>query len=154
MPSLDPENLTAAAVGGPSNQFDVITDEDPTEWTAVSDNPWLTVIEPAEPSTGDGTVLYAVAANAGAARSGSITITGFDLVFSVDQAAAAVDPPDPAEPPVLAPIGPGGSNPQDERTWAHLMSRYSTEIAAGQTAPVVPVVKGQLLVNDHVAAEV
>jgi hypothetical protein len=152
MASLNPASLNAPASGGPSNVFQVIAGEFSTEWSAVSDDSWLTVIDPMGPVTGNASVLFAVADNAGAARSGSITITGFDLVFEVNQAAAAVEPP--VEPPVLAPIGPGGSNPQDEKTWAHLMSRYSTEIAVGQTGPVVPVVKGQLLVNGRVVAEV
>jgi hypothetical protein len=152
MASLNPSSLDASATGGATNQFNVVAGEFVTEWEAISDDSWLTVIDPTEPVTGNATVLFAVAANTGAARSGSITITGFDLVFEVNQAAVVVEPP--VEPPPLAPLGPGGSNPQDERTWAHLMSRYSTEIAAGQTGPVVPVVKGQLLVNGRVVAEV
>jgi hypothetical protein len=88
-PSLSPTSLDASAAGGPSNLFNVIADGDPTEWMATADVAWLTVIDPVEPKTGDGTVLYAVAANTGASRNGTITISGLNLVFTVDQAAGA-----------------------------------------------------------------
>jgi hypothetical protein len=87
-PSLNPPSLDASATGGPSNLFNVITDGDPAEWTATAGVSWLTVIDPTEPKTGDGSVLFAVAANAMSARNGSITISGLNLTFPVSQEAA------------------------------------------------------------------
>jgi hypothetical protein len=55
-------------------------------WTAVSNVDWLTVTS-GESGTGDGTVRYAVAANSGGARTGTLTIGG--ETFTVTQAGAA-----------------------------------------------------------------
>jgi hypothetical protein len=88
-PSLDPSSLNASAAGGPSNLFDVITDGDPTEWTATSNKSWITVIDPVDPTTGDEPVTFAVLNNTGAARNGVITISGLNLTFTVNQAAGA-----------------------------------------------------------------
>jgi hypothetical protein len=53
-------------------------------WTAVSNNPsWITITSGSS-GTGTGTVNYSVAANTGAARSGSITAGG--LTFNISQA--------------------------------------------------------------------
>ncbi|HEX3451006.1 MAG TPA: BACON domain-containing carbohydrate-binding protein [Isosphaeraceae bacterium] len=138
MASLDPSSLDASASGALSNLFNVIAGEFSTEWMAIPDDSWLTVIDPVGPVTGNASVLYAVAANEGAARNGSITITGFDLVFSVNQAAAVEEPPvePPVEHPPLAPIGPGGQS--DNASWADLMCRFNTEVAAAQTNPFAP----------------
>ena len=56
-------------------------------WTAVSDPaaPWLTVVSPTTPQTGDGDVAYAVEANIGPERVGGITVN--DQMFTVTQAA-------------------------------------------------------------------
>ena len=86
---LEPASLDAAATGGPSNTFNVVSDGILTPWTALSDSPWLTVISPDGEITGSGQVLFAVAANADAQRTGSINITGLDLAFTVDQEAGA-----------------------------------------------------------------
>ena len=42
----------------------------------------------------------------------------------------------PAEPPPIAPMGPGGPHPEDQKTWPHLQSRYATEVVAAQGDPV------------------
>jgi len=52
-------------------------------WTAVSNDPWITVTSGAA-GTGNGTVRFSVAANSGAARSGTMTIAG--QTFTVSQA--------------------------------------------------------------------
>jgi hypothetical protein len=54
-------------------------------WTAVSNVPWITVTSGAS-GTGGGTVKFTVAANSGAARSGTLTIAGQPL--TVNQAGA------------------------------------------------------------------
>jgi hypothetical protein len=53
-------------------------------WTATSGAPWITVTAGAS-GTGNGSVGFSVAANTGAARSGTLTIAG--QVFTVNQAA-------------------------------------------------------------------
>ena len=55
-------------------------------WTATSNAPWITVTGGAS-GTGDGTVSFAVDANAGAVRSGTISVAG--SMLTVNQAAAA-----------------------------------------------------------------
>jgi hypothetical protein len=65
-------------------------------WTAVSNAPWLTVTSPAS-GTGNGSAGFSVAANTGAARTGTLTIAG--QTFTVSQAA-------PAPPPCTYSISP------------------------------------------------
>jgi len=67
-------------------------------WTATSNAPWITITAGAA-GTGNGAVAFTIAANTGAARSGTLTIAG--QVFTVMQAAAA--PPPPACTYVIAP---------------------------------------------------
>ncbi|MFI5165773.1 MAG: M6 family metalloprotease domain-containing protein [Thermoanaerobaculales bacterium] len=55
-------------------------------WTAVSDVPWITISSGAS-GAGNGTVTLSVAANSGAARTGTLTIAG--QTFTVNQSAAA-----------------------------------------------------------------
>jgi hypothetical protein len=55
-------------------------------WTAVSNDPWITITSGAS-GTGGGTVRFTVAANTGGARSGTLTIAG--QTFTVNQAAGA-----------------------------------------------------------------
>jgi hypothetical protein len=56
-------------------------------WTAVADAAatWLTVVSPTTPQEVSGTVTFAVAANAGAQRTGAITVN--DQTFTVTQSA-------------------------------------------------------------------
>src|SRR6185312_14800820 len=56
-------------------------------WTATSDSAWLTVNSGSGSGTGSATVAFSVAANPGAARTGSLTIGG--ETFTVTQAANA-----------------------------------------------------------------
>ncbi len=53
-----------------------------TFWTASSNNSWITITSGASGS-GNGTVSFSVQANTGAARTGTITISG--LTFTIDQ---------------------------------------------------------------------
>jgi len=81
--TLTPASDSLAATTETSS-FSVATAE---TWTAVSDPaaPWLTVVSPTGPTTGDGTVTYAVEANVGPERMGGITVN--DQMFTVTQAA-------------------------------------------------------------------
>ncbi len=58
-------------------------------WTATSDSPWLTINPPS--GTGGSALLYAIAANSGAARTGTVTLTyngGWLSTYTVNQDAA------------------------------------------------------------------
>jgi hypothetical protein len=82
--ALSSASQTIAAEGG-SQQVGVTA---PTgcAWTAVSNASWITVTGGAS-GTGNGQVAYAAAANAGAVRTGTLTIAGVTL--TVTQPAAA-----------------------------------------------------------------
>jgi|GEM_PF-7045750 putative transposon-encoded protein len=62
-----------------------------TAWTATANRPWITIASGAA-GTGNGTIVFNVALNAGAARSGAITVTGGGLtrVFTINQDAASL----------------------------------------------------------------
>jgi hypothetical protein len=85
--SLTPaQDLNVPNAGAPSGTFTVKTGGDNAPWTAVPSDPWITITSPTAPQTGDGAVDYAVAAGTpGTPRSGSITITGLNLVFNITQ---------------------------------------------------------------------
>ena len=84
--------IAVPAAGG-SQQFDVVQASDPIScggplqnacvWSAVSSVSWITLTT-AMPRTGDNPVSFTVAANAGAARSGTIRVR--DRVVTVTQA--------------------------------------------------------------------
>jgi len=80
-------NLTATAAGSPSSTI-TVTSPSTTPWLASSDAPsWLSITSPLTPTTGGGTVTYAIAASVAPtpARTGHITIG--DKSFTVTQAA-------------------------------------------------------------------
>src|SRR6185503_6754601 len=64
-------------------------------WTATSGATWITINAGAT-GTGNGTVVFSVAPNTGAARTGTLTIGG--RAFTVSQAGTS-SPPPPAPPP-------------------------------------------------------
>jgi hypothetical protein len=83
-------------------------------WTAASDVPWATVTSGSS-GTGSGTVAYAVAANAGPARTGTLSIGG--NAFALSQSAGSPG----SESAVIVPIvldvrGAGGSHFTSELT--------------------------------------
>jgi hypothetical protein len=57
-------------------------------WTASTNANWITITGPAS-GTGDGTVSFTVAANAGAARSGLLTINGQTFTISQESTSSA-----------------------------------------------------------------
>lgn len=77
-----------------------VTAASPCNWTAASNVPWITITS-GRSGTGNGSVAFTVATNAGAARTGTLTIAG--RTFTVTQAAA---PP----PPCTFSIAPGSQN--------------------------------------------
>lgn len=78
--SINPTNQSFTSSGG-SNSVNV-TAGNGCNWTAVSNDAWITVTSGSNGS-GNGTVNYTVAANAGSARTGTITIAG--QTFTVNQ---------------------------------------------------------------------
>ena len=83
--SLSPTSASPAAAGGSATV--TVTAGSGCTWTANSNASWITITAGAS-GTGNGTVSYNVAANTGAARSGTMTIAG--ATFTVNQAAASV----------------------------------------------------------------
>jgi hypothetical protein len=82
--ALNPTSASPTSAGGAAT-FTVTTTG---TWAApTTDQPaWLTISSPTGPTTGNATVNYSVAANAGVARTGHITVGSEQ--FTVNQAAA------------------------------------------------------------------
>lgn len=80
-----PVNNTNASAGGGPGSFAITASDSGCAWTAASNAPFITIDSGS--GTGSGTVKYNVAANAGAARSGTITAGG--QTFTINQAAPA-----------------------------------------------------------------
>ena len=81
--SINPTSASFAAAGGTASVS--VTTQAGCNWTAVSNNSFITITSGASGS-GSGTVNYSVAANTGTSRNGSLTIAG--LTHSVSQAGA------------------------------------------------------------------
>ncbi|HYI08018.1 MAG TPA: BACON domain-containing carbohydrate-binding protein [Thermoanaerobaculia bacterium] len=79
--SVTPESFAFSSAAGEGNV--TVTTTGTCSWTASTSTPWITVTEGAS-GTGSATATFAVAANSGAARSGSITVAG--IVIPVTQA--------------------------------------------------------------------
>ena len=82
--SISPTTTSVGNAGGSGSVS--VTASAGCAWTAVSNDAWITVTS-GSAGTGNGSTGYSVAANGGAARSGSITIAG--STFTVNQDAAA-----------------------------------------------------------------
>ncbi len=82
--SISPTSLTIGAGGGAGNTISV-TAQAGCNYTAVSNNAFITITGGASGS-GNGTVIFAVAANSGAVRTGTITVAG--QTFTINQAAS------------------------------------------------------------------
>jgi hypothetical protein len=82
--TLDPTSASVAAGGGTGNVS--VAAVAGCGWTAASNDAWITITSGASGS-GNGTVNYAVAANLGPPRSGTVTIAG--QTFTVNQASGA-----------------------------------------------------------------
>ncbi|MGD9611966.1 MAG: BACON domain-containing carbohydrate-binding protein [Kiritimatiellia bacterium] len=79
-------SLTPAAANGRK-----ITVTANTAWTATANKTWISIVS-GTAGTGNGTVTFNVAANVGAARSGTLTVTGGGVsrVLTINQSAAAL----------------------------------------------------------------
>ena len=106
--ALAPQSDTAPAAGG-SGTFSV-TAESGCAWSATSDAAWLTITGSAS-GTGNGSVAWSAAANAGAARSGTLTVNG--RTFTVNQAGGCTFT---VAPDTLTPAAQGGTSRVDVNT--------------------------------------
>jgi len=98
--TISPTSQNIGAAGGAGTPVTVAA-ATTCQWTAASNASWITVTAGAT-GAGNGTVAFSVAANGGAARTGTLTIAG--RAFTVTQAAASVPPPsDPSPPPPSPP---------------------------------------------------
>jgi Leucine-rich repeat (LRR) protein len=95
--SIDPTSASVVA-GGALGSVSV-TAEAGCAWTAISNDAWI-VVDSGTPGDGSGTVGYTVAANAGSARFGTITIAG--QTFTVNQASGCTYAIDPTNASVAA----------------------------------------------------
>jgi hypothetical protein len=77
-------------------------------WSSTANVPWITIISGGGSRTGDGDVRYSVAANTGAARSGTLTVAG--ATVTVNQAAAPAPCTFIVTPPSQSFNGLGGSD--------------------------------------------
>ena len=80
--SISPTSLTIGASGGAGNTV-AVTAQAGCPYTAVSNNAFVSITSGGSGS-GNGTVVFTVAINSGAARSGTITVAG--RTFTVNQA--------------------------------------------------------------------
>jgi len=92
--AISPTSQNVAASGGTGTV--ALSTQGGCRWSATSGASWITVTSGGS-GTGNGSVGFSVAANTGAARTGTLTIGG--RAFTVSQAAPAVPPPQPPPPP-------------------------------------------------------
>ena len=100
--AIAPTSQNVSAAGGTGTTV-AVTTTSACRWTASSNAPWLTITAGAT-GTGNGSVGFTVAANTGAARTGTLTVA--TRAFTVSQAAAAAPSPSPA-PSCSYSISPG-----------------------------------------------
>ncbi len=81
--SISPSSATISPAASSGRQIAVTAN---VSWTATASQPWITISGGAA-GTGNGTVTYGVGANAGAVRSGTITVAGNGITrtFAVNQ---------------------------------------------------------------------
>jgi len=102
--TISPTSQNVGAAGGPGAPV-AVSAASTCQWTASSSDSWITVTSGAS-GTGNGTVTFNVAANSGAARTGTLTIAG--RAFTVSQSASGSTPP-PTPPPPTPPPPPPAS---------------------------------------------
>jgi Domain of unknown function (DUF6259)/Viral BACON domain len=89
-----------ASVGSLGGSFSAtVTAPATCPWLATSNVPWLTLTSGS--GAGNGSLMYAVAPNAGSQRSGTLTIGGQTLTVTQDPSPAPSQPPPPL-PPTMA----------------------------------------------------
>ncbi len=143
--SINPVNTSTLASGGTGSVG--ITTGNGCGWTAVSNDTWITVTGGSS-GTGNGTTSYSVAANTGAARTGTITIAG--QTFTVNQAMQTTAPDGDLD-------NDGVVTAADAlhalRIEAGLISATAADLAHGDVAPLVngrPQPDGKIDIGDVV----
>ena len=106
-PTFSPTSQNLGAAGGAGIRVSV-TAASPCQWVASSNATWISITSGAI-ATGNGTVVFSVAANTGPARTGTLTIA--ERTFTVTQAAGANNPPPPSPPPSPPPPSPPPPSP-------------------------------------------
>jgi hypothetical protein len=91
--SITPGDQTVSSADG--NGSVAVAAPNGCAWTATSHEPWLTITSGASGS-GNGTVAVRIAANSGAARTGTLTIA--DRTHTVTQVAPGTPAPGPSQP--------------------------------------------------------
>ena len=107
--AISPSSQNVPAAGGSGSIS--VESQGVCEWSAVSNASWITVTS-GSPGRGNGVVTFTVAANAGAARTGTISLA--NRSFTVSQAAGAAPPTPPACTYTIAPQSqtvPSGAGP-------------------------------------------
>jgi len=89
--TISPTSQNVPAAGGSGSIS--VQSQSTCDWAVASDVPWITVTS-GPTGRGNAVVAFAVATNAGAARTGTIAIA--NRTFTVSQAAGAAPPPPPA----------------------------------------------------------
>jgi hypothetical protein len=93
--TISPTSQNVAAAGGAGTPI-TVSAAGSCQWAATSGATWITINSGAT-GTANGTVTFSVAANTGAARTGTLTVAG--RAFTVTQAASSSPAPPPPPPP-------------------------------------------------------
>ena len=101
-PTFSPTSQNLGAAGGAGIRVSV-TAASPCQWISSSNATWISITSGAI-TTGNGTVVFSVAANTGPARTGTLTIA--ERTFTVTQAAGGNNPPPPSPPSPPPPSPP------------------------------------------------
>ena len=124
--TFSPTSQNLGAAGGAGIRVSV-TAASPCQWNASSNASWINITSGAI-GTGNGTVIFSVAANTGPARTGTLTIAG--RTFTVTQAAGGNNPPSPSPSPSPSPPSCSYSiSPNNQRVG----SRAGTETVSVST---------------------
>lgn len=114
--SINPTNRNFPKIGGTDSVS--VTAASGAKWWAISSDPtWLTITS-ASSGNGNGTVTYSVAANPGAARTGTLKIAGHTFITNQRDASSTL------------PVSPAVSTPED-RVYEIFLPLPSTTIPIG-----------------------
>ena len=125
-PSISPMSQNVAAGGGTGT----VTVSATCQWTATSSASWITITSGARGNS-NGTVAFSVASNTGAARTGTLNITG--RTFTVSQAGTSSPTPPAPSPPTPSPPAPNppAPNPPAQCSYSISPSRQTVGPNAG-----------------------
>ncbi len=99
--SISPSSQTFLAAGGTGTV--TVTARNGCAWTATSGASWVTITSGAQ-GTGNGSVVFAVAANTGVARSTTLTVAGQTVTITQDAPASPPPPPPPVCSYTVSPL--------------------------------------------------